>query len=285
MNWKSAIPNGLTLGNLLMGVLGIIFSFHGEMLWSTYCILLAAVFDFFDGFVARMLGVSGELGKQLDSLADAVTFGVLPGILLFHWISIGLGDYFEPLQDRELSNALKASVALFVPLMAIMRLAIFNIDTRQSDRFIGVPTPAMALIVASFPLIMELQYNLNFYVPINSDIALGTLLHLYPWWGAWDFHLILLLWNPLFMMVLSVVLGVLMVAPLPLLSFKFKNFSWQDNKQRYGFLGLVVFLILLVFLPYLIRIDFMPYLDYTIIPIILLLYIVYSAIAHLISSK
>jgi len=268
-----------------MGCMGIILAFQGNMLWSTYCILIAAVLDFFDGMLARLLGVSGELGKQLDSLADGVTFGVLPGILLFQWISISLGDYFTPLDDRSSSNILMASIALFVPLMAILRLAKFNIDERQSDQFIGMPTPAMALIVASFALIMEVQYHLNFYSPLTSDEGLAALINIYPWWQPFDFHFVLLLWNPWFYITLSIILGLLMVVPLPLLSFKFKSLAWNENKERYGFLLLALVAILLVPIPYFIHINYLPYLDYAIIPIILLLYLVYSAIVHIISRK
>lgn len=268
-----------------MGCVGIILAFEGNMLWSTYCILIAAILDFFDGMLARLLGVSGELGKQLDSLADGVTFGVLPGILLFQWISISLGDYYTPIAERSTTHILMALVALFVPLMAILRLAKFNIDDRQTDQFIGMPTPAMALVVASFPLIMELQYHLNFYSPLTTDAGLAALINIYPWWQPFDFHLILLLWNPWFYLVLSVVLGLLMVAPLPLLSFKFKSLAWNKNHDRYCFLIIAAIAILLVPIPYFIRIDFIPYLDYAIIPIILLLYLIYSAIVHLIRSR
>ena len=285
MNWRSAIPNGLTLGNLLMGCLGIIAAFNGEMLWSSYAILIAAVFDFFDGFAARLLGVSGELGKQLDSLADAVTFGVLPGMLLFHWISISLGDYFTPISDRSTQHLAMELVAMVVPLMAILRLAIFNIDTNQSDQFIGMPTPAMALFVSSFAMIMELKYELNFYSPLTTDKGLSALMHIHLWWQPIDFHTILLLWDPVFYMVVSLVLAFFMVAKIPMLNFKFKSFSWSANKYRYIFLILVVFILLLVPLPYLIRIRYLPYLDYAVIPIILLLYLLYSIVVHLISSK
>lgn len=283
---KAFIPNALTMGNLLMGCLGILATFHGELLWASYAIFIAAVFDFLDGMAARLLNVSGELGKQLDSLADAVTFGVLPGFIQFHWISIGLGDYFTPLAERTTSNLLIASIAFLIPVFAVLRLAKFNIDTRQNEQFIGLPTPAMALFTSSWILIIQVQYHLNPYMPVSSDEGLAALLSMYRWWQAYDFHLVLLMWNPLFHVITSLILCALMVSPLPLLSFKFKSLNWQKNKNRYLFLILVLVCFVLVALPYQtwFRLP-LPYLDYSILPIILLLYLIYSTIIYLTTRK
>ncbi|HAZ26472.1 MAG TPA: CDP-diacylglycerol--serine O-phosphatidyltransferase, partial [Algoriphagus sp.] len=122
MKFLKHIPNGLTLMNLLSGVIGISFVLNGNVLSGAYFIVLSAVFDFFDGFAARLLKVSGELGKQLDSLADCVSFGVLPGFILFQLTSEATNNTYLPY------------LTLIVPLMSAMRLAKFNIDTRQSDR-------------------------------------------------------------------------------------------------------------------------------------------------------
>lgn len=281
--WKGIFPNALTLSNLALGCVGIVSCFQGELLWATWCILLASLCDFLDGLVARLLGVSGELGKQLDSLADAVTFGVLPGIIQFQWISIGLGDYFTPLADRDAAHLWIEATALILPLCAIFRLARFNLDTRQTDRFIGVPTPAVALLVASFALIMVVQYEVNPYFAVNDDHMLAALFQINPHWQPYDFHLVLLLWNPWFHVVFSVVFGLLMISPLPLLSFKFKSLGWKANSDRYGFLIVVAVCLLAVILPYQLwfYIPYFPYFDYSIIPIILLLYIVYSLLIHL----
>jgi len=285
-NMKAFIPNALTMGNLLMGCLGILATFHGELLWASYAIFIAAVFDFLDGMAARLLNVSGELGKQLDSLADAVTFGVLPGFIQFHWISIALGDYYTPLTERSTNNLLLASIAFLIPVFAVLRLAKFNIDTRQSEQFIGLPTPAMALFTSSWILIIQVQYHLNPYMPVSSDEGLAALLSMYRWWQAFDFHLVLLMWNPLFHVITSLILCALMVSPLPLLSFKFKSLGWNKNKTRYIFLMLIAFCFILVALPYQTWFRFpLPYLDYSILPIILLLYLVYSTIIYLTTRK
>lgn len=140
---KKQIPNLFTLGNLACGVMAIYFCFQPE---SDDCtppktagllIILAAILDFFDGFIARLLKVSGELGKQLDSLADMVTFGVAPGFIL-----LALGKSYQV--DSPFLYAF-----LLIPIFSAYRLAKFNIDTRQSDQFIGVPTPANALLCVS----------------------------------------------------------------------------------------------------------------------------------------
>ncbi|MDR9398046.1 CDP-alcohol phosphatidyltransferase family protein [Salibacter sp.] len=287
MNWRAAIPNSLTLSNLVCGCLGIIAAFEAEMLWSTAFILLAAIFDFFDGMVARLLKVSGELGKQLDSLADAVTFGVLPGILLYQWISIGFGDYFTPFFERPLDHQILEGLGLLVAVFSVLRLAIFNIDERQSDVFIGVPTPANAILISSFSIIMATQYGLNFYNPLDTDEAMSALVQLHYWWQPYDFHLILLLWNPWFHIVLAIVSSILLVAPFPLLNFKFKNLKWEGpNKARIIFIGLVFLALIMTWLPYQswFRVPYYPYFDYTIIPIIILLYIIYSLIIHLVNK-
>lgn len=284
MNFKSAIPNSLTLGNLFCGIVGIILTFQAEMMWASILMLVAGVLDFFDGFVARMLGVSGELGKQLDSLADMVTFGALPGIMMFHWISIGFNEYFVPIPQRETSHLILEFVGLMVVLFACLRLAKFNIDTRQTDVFIGVPTPAIAILVGAFPIIMEYQYELNIYAPIQSDEVLGALMRM-NYWQPFDFHLVYNMFNPTWHIIASVILSFLMVMPVPLLNFKFKNFSWGDNKERFIFLGMVVLLVVGTFLPYWITIPHYPYLDFTIIPIIILLYILYSIILNFVKPK
>lgn len=283
MNWKIAIPNSLTMGNMLCGTIGIICSFHYGLLAASIFMLIAAVLDFFDGMVARLLGVSGELGKQLDSLADMVTFGVLPGIMLFHYISIGFGEYNVPIFQRETTHLIWELCGLIVALFSDLRLAIFNIDTRQSDVFIGVPTPANALLIASIPIIMQYQYDLNMYHPLDDD-ALGHLMRMHHW-PAWDFHLVYNLYNPNWYIIASFVLSFMLVMQVPLLNFKFKNLSWEDNKWRFAFLGLVMCCLVVVFIPYWINISWMPYLDFTMIPIVILLYVIFSIIKNFFNKK
>ncbi len=280
---KKAIPHVLTLSNLFCGVLGIICVFQGKLEWSGYLMGIAAVFDFFDGFAARMLRVPSELGKQLDSLADAVTFGVLPSVVLFQLVSAAFGEVNVPLFDRPVVHMLIAMGVLLVALFSILRLAIFNIDTKQSDAFLGVPTPANALMVASFPIILVEQLQINPYSAVRGDV-LGNVAGLYHW-DAFDLNVYLVLTNPWILLIFSLVMSALLVLRVPMLSFKFKQFNWEPNRFRYVFLMIVLIAILVTFLPYWIYLSGFPYLDFVIVPIIILLYVIYSLIINLFSKS
>ena len=211
---KKWLPNILTLGNLLCGVMACIVILYSNDYYFVF--LLAAVallFDFFDGFLARMLNVSGELGKQLDSLADAVTFGVLPGMVMFVFLGGDDLDVMRSQADWVLSNEVtgfkmpmrwEQLIALVIPIFSIVRLAKFNIDTRQSDSFIGLPTPANAMFWMAIPLI--------------------------------DFQKIGYEWPDGVLMGLILVFSLLLVSEIPLFSLKFKSFEWKKNQLRYVFL-------------------------------------------------
>ncbi|MDH5474395.1 MAG: CDP-diacylglycerol--serine O-phosphatidyltransferase [Cyclobacteriaceae bacterium] len=192
---KKYIPNTLTSLNLVCGIIGIIQAFNGDLKMAVSLIWLAGLFDFLDGFAARLLKVSSEIGKQLDSLADMVTFGVLPSIVMYLLI------------DGYAANNILPFVALFLAVFSALRLAKFNIDERQATGFIGLPTPATAIFVSSLPFILDNNYIAGYieYVPIV-------------------------------LIVITILLSVLMIAELPLLALKFKNFTWVDNKLRYVFL-------------------------------------------------
>ena len=192
MKFKSHIPNSLTLLNLFSGSLGVIYVLDGKIIWGAYFILLSAFFDFLDGFAARLLKVQGELGKQLDSLADMVSFGLLPGIILYAMASqTNLPEWIP-------------SLTLLVPLFSALRLAKFNIDTRQSDQFIGLPTPASALFISTIPfLAIE-------WVKLGQVLTSGWVL-----------------------IIISLAISFLLVAELPMIALKFKNFSFNDNVYRY----------------------------------------------------
>ena len=133
------LPNVLTLCNLICGCLAIFLVFDLRFFDALGLMLLAAVFDFFDGFAARLLKISSPIGKQLDSLADVVTFGVLPGMIVFHYLKFNSFNY--------------SVVALLIPVFSALRLAKFNVDERQNSGFIGLPTPANALFFASLVLL------------------------------------------------------------------------------------------------------------------------------------
>ena len=195
---KKHIPNLITLGNLYCGTIATIFAVQENFKLAALFVVLGIVFDFFDGFAARLLNVSGELGKQLDSLADMVTSGVVPGIIMYH------------LFDNASSGipALKY-FGLLLTLGACYRLAKFNIDTRQSDSFIGLPTPAMSLFIISLPLIQE-------YTTIEFVQYLIS--------------------NHYFLLVITLLLTYLMNAELPLFSLKFKNYNFKNNVVKYLFL-------------------------------------------------
>ena len=153
MKIKKHIPNLITLCNLFCGTIATIYAVQGDFVFAGLFVILGIVFDFFDGFTARLLNVSGELGKELDSLADMVTSGVVPGIVMFKMIQVNiLNTPHSFFNDSILGISL---VGLVLTLGACYRLAKFNIDTRQSDSFIGLPTPAMSLFVISLPLIQQ----------------------------------------------------------------------------------------------------------------------------------
>lgn len=192
---RKSIPSWFTGGNLLLGVLSIVFSAKGEMTGASICIFLAAILDFFDGFVARALQATSNFGKEFDSLADIITFGAAPALLLFYIAeSYGIGLF-------------KYST-LLLALFAGIRLAIFNVDTRQVSGFIGLPTPAMGITVASFPLIIEFQsFRLEDWVS-----------------------------NPWFVLLFSGLFAFLMVSPISMFAMKFKNFTWADNRTTFVFL-------------------------------------------------
>ena len=194
------LPNTITILNLLCGCLGFIAIWEGKQPIASYLILLGVFFDFLDGFVARALKSYSPIGKQLDSLADAVTFGALPAVLMFDMM-------------RHSASERWAMVGLFLAVFAILRLAKFNIDERQSFAFIGLPTPAMAIAIASLPLIV-------YYHPI------------------WK---ILLNYN--FLAIYVVLLSWAMIAEMPLMSFKFKTWDWEENQARYWFITIALLFI------------------------------------------
>jgi CDP-diacylglycerol--serine O-phosphatidyltransferase len=231
---KRHLPNALTCLNLLCGCIALTFIFGGDLVLAAYFVGIAAVADFFDGLVARALRVSSPIGKDLDSLADMVSFGVVPGAIIFQLLSghtnIGQFDlipqphsgFVYSMEAGSFKTALpnpETLVAYFgfiVSIFSALRLAKFNNDTRQTTSFIGLPTPACTLVVASLPLILA-----------NDTFGLK------------DFIL-----NPLVLIGLTVLLSGLLVAELPLFALKFKNLQWRGNRRRFIFVGLALGLVL-----------------------------------------
>lgn len=204
-----SLPNILTLINLFSGCLGVVFLFNNKWELVPLCILVSLVADFFDGFAARFTKTNSDLGKQLDSLADVVSFGFLPGAILFNLI--GATAYDAPFDAK----LWVASPGFLVSLFAALRLAKFNIDTRQSDGFIGLATPAATLFIAGILLIHI--YNPYGLAAITNSAA--------------------------FLYVATVVVSFLMIAELPMFSFKFKSFGWKGNEIRYLFIILSLVLL------------------------------------------
>ncbi|WP_296698550.1 CDP-diacylglycerol--serine O-phosphatidyltransferase [Algoriphagus sp.] len=205
MKIKSHIPNSITLLNLLSGIIGIIWVLDGNIISGAWFILISAFLDFVDGFAARILKVQGELGKQLDSLADLVSFGVLPGIILFAMAKTNSQIEWLPY------------CTLILPLFSALRLAKFNLDTRQTDRFIGVPTPAAALFVSTIPH-FAIQWP-----------KIGTVIT-----------------SPFFVVAIALSLSILLISEIPLIALKFKSFAFSKNIFRYVLI--VVSLLLFVWL-------------------------------------
>ncbi|TYP98836.1 CDP-diacylglycerol--serine O-phosphatidyltransferase [Tenacibaculum adriaticum] len=246
MNIKRHIPNLLTLGNLFCGTLAIIFAIKGDYTFTALLVATGIVFDFFDGFVARILNVQGELGKQLDSLADMVTSGVVPGIvmlqLLVNAFDTDAVGYFG-IDKYGATGSNYPYIGLLLTLFACYRLAKFNIDERQSDSFIGLPTPAMSLFVVSLPLIAEFASQ-SLFVDLVQ--------------------------NKFFLITVTILLSILMVSELPLFSLKFKTFSFKKNAIKYLFL-LVSFILLLL-------------LKFVAIPLIILLYVLLSVFSNMVKK-
>lgn len=246
MNIKKHIPNAITCGNLFCGCLAILAAFDGNLVWAAYLVGIAAILDFFDGFVARLLKVGGEMGKQLDSLADMVTFGVVPGIVMFFMMHKAMRSFVNYTSSGMAYNSISGNwllLAFIITIFSALRLAKFNIDTRQSDSFIGVPTPANTILICSIPLINQFQPT------------------------VFGFDIYLITGNLYFLIGLTLLMSYLLIAELPLFAMKFKNFGWPDNKIRYSFLIISVILLILF--------------QFIAIPFIIFLYIVLSIINNM----
>jgi len=216
MTFKKHLPNLLTLGNLFCGTVATIFAVEGDFILVALFVVIGILFDFLDGFVARILNVTGELGKQLDSLADMVTSGLVPGIIMFNLLANN-----QNILELNSISSFFPYFGFILTLGACYRLAKFNIDSRQLNSFIGLPTPAMSLFVISLPLIQQ-SSEMEF---IQNLIA-----------------------NNYILCAVALLLTYLMISELPLFSLKFKGYSVKNNATKYFFL--VVSVVLIVFLHY-----------------------------------
>lgn len=241
---KKHIPNAITALNLICGCLAITNAFTGELYISSILIFAAAIFDFMDGAAARLLKVSSPLGEQLDSLADMVSFGLAPGIILFQFTKYLNTVYQSPILTE---NPWLFYIALIIPVFSAFRLAKFNIDTRQTDGFIGLATPANTLffscivLVYFFPDLPQLINTKNIVLPIIS--------------------------NPIILLGLGIIFSILLVLEIPMFSLKVKSLKWKGNELRFTFLGLFFLLLSLI--------------NITAFPLIILIYIIWSTIITL----
>lgn len=189
------IPNTITCLNLLSGCFACIFAFQGEYDWVALCIGLSALFDFLDGMAARLLHAYSPLGKELDSLADLISFGLAPGLMVMHLMAYN--STFHGMAEYQSWWALSA---LLIPVFSALRLAKFNIDTRQTTSFIGLPVPANALF-----WIGVCQAVLRMESPVCGYAIVA----------------------------LVIIFSLLLVSEIPMFSLKFKNLKWEENYLRY----------------------------------------------------
>lgn len=212
MNIKRHIPNTVTCCNLLSGCVASVMAFQAKYELAILFIVIGAVFDFFDGMLARLFKVSGPLGKELDSLADDITFGLAPATIVFSLFKeVHYPEFMQPIAD------IFPYTAFIIAAFSALRLGKFNIDTRQTSSFIGLPTPANALFWGSFVI------------------------------GHHDF-LVSDSFNAIYLFLLIILMSWFLVAEIPMFSLKFKNLSWKDNKTSYIFLlGCILLLALYQF--------------------------------------
>ena len=213
------IPNLITSLNLASGFFSIILILNGDIITASWLILAAMMFDFLDGFAARALKAYSDIGKELDSLADVISFGVAPGIIIYHLL-------FETLSPADktgicisgATSVIFLIISAIMPVCAALRLAVFNTDSTQTTSFKGLPTPANALAVIT--IVLGVHYSGSAF--LSSLIA-----------------------SPIFLIILSLSLSVLMVTRISLLSLKFKNYRLKGNEGRYLMVVLCAVMVLI----------------------------------------
>lgn len=237
------IPNLITLLNLLLGCVAVTIAFGGDLVIAALLIAACSILDFLDGTAARLLNARSEIGKQLDSLADLISFGLAPSVIAYTYMINSLLQ--EGLMYHHGFMSFVPYLAFMITLCSAVRLARFNIDSNQTTSFIGLPTPANALLFASIPLVLNfadgngLVYNTLYYITSNA-IPLIILIAVFSW---------------------------LLVSPIHMFSLKFISLRWKDNKTRIVFLTASL-LLLIVF-------------GFESFTIIMVFYILLSLINHL----
>lgn len=240
------VPNTITSLNLVCGCLSVFFAVDGQLGLAAVFIFAAAVFDFFDGFSARLLKAYSAIGKELDSLADLVSFGLAPAAIVFTLLELTLFGTNQHIQDIDasLNQWILLLSSLVIPVAGAFRLAKFNTDDRQSDQFLGMPIPANAIFFASIALVLILG-DQKFIEPI--------------------------ILNKYTLLISIFACSFLMVSELPMFNLKFKNVRLKENALRYFFLATT--LLMLIFL------------QLYALPLIIIWYVLLSAISHLSGIK
>lgn len=240
------IPNFITSLNLVCGILSIIMMIEGKIIPAFYFILLAAVFDFLDGLSARILDAYSDVGKQLDSLADMVSFGIAPTLLMFYYIkySFLLHQSGFAIETAAWHEIIVLYSAILIAVASGFRLAKFNIDSNQSFTFSGLPTPANAILIASAGLVI---FSPDFPESLRQFIL-----------------------NPYLLLTSTLVLSFLLVCKIPMFSLKFKDYKFASNITRYIFL-LISFALLIIF-------------KVIAIPVIIIIYILISVTVWIVGA-
>ena len=239
---KKHIPNIITLLNLVSGILSIYLYANNNIEMAAWFIFIAAIFDFLDGFAAKILDAKSDIGAQLESLCDIVSFGVAPGFILFYMIDVSIDQY----GDYPNNLFILPFLAFLIPVFGALRLAIFNTDDEQVTSFKGLPIPAMAILIASLPLIRS-----ELYAESSMLYAIIT--------------------NTYFLLTVAVLGSLLMVSRLPMFALKFQGIDFNRNKTRYLFLLLSLFMLI--------------FLEVVAIPFIILLYVLMSLTIFLYDLK
>ena len=230
---KKHIPNFLTSLNLLSGIFAIVAAFNHHLEWAAIFISFSLVFDFLDGLSARLLNARSEMGKQMDSLADMISFGMAPGVIMYFLL---LNSQNLPEININQINIIPF-LAFLITVFSALRLAKFNIDPSQENKFYGLPTPANTILIISIALIsLDIFTDSVFFSELTNK--------------AW------------FLLLLIPVSSYLLVARIPLLAFKFKSLGWKQNKAQY-----IIVLVSIILIPML---------KIVAVPIILLVYIIVS---------
>ncbi len=246
---KRHIPNIITLLNVFCGCVATVFAVLNQLEMAAIFVFLGIFFDFFDGLAARALNVKSELGLQLDSLADVITSGLVPGVVMFQLLGMSMtggwnaGDMFGHASSEFGLSILFQPLPLvgfLITLASAYRLAKFNIDENQTSSFIGLPTPANALLILSLPLILLYQ---------NNDVLNGIIL------------------NQWFLIGVTLLSTYLLNAKIKLFALKFENWGFKDNALRYIFI--IISLVLLITLQFLA------------VPLIIVFYVLSSVVANL----